>query len=721
MQKFLLPFLGRIQYLVLVLALVFCLASCDDEKTQTAQQPAVQPFVLKFGHDMPADSAQHVAAVAFAKQLAKLSNNQLQVEIYPNNQLGDDEQMILLAQRGELDIILPPTAKLSSVAPAFQAFDIPFLFADLKQAHAALDGSVGYSLLTSLKQHQLIGLAFWESGMKQFTSNRSLKELSDFQAVHFRVMPSALLQDQFRMWGAQSSVVSYSKTLQALADGVVDGVENPLTSIEAMKFHQAQTHLTISNHGYLAQVFAVSAHTFSQLTTQQQDWIVQAALEVTPMQRSLSERMQQDSLNELQATGMQVEEIPVGLKRQLQQLAAPLVEKYRMVIGTRIIEQLLQFVSEQEAKENQNYYIGLDADMAGNSAESGLAIRRGIELALDEINQAGGILGKPVQLVVRDNSMIPARGLANLEYFNKLPNLLAVYSGISSPVALAELDYLHKNNLLFMVPWAAATKIVHNGFVPNNVFRVSVRDEFAGGFLVKHALAKGDKVALLLVNNPWGRSNFKAMTEALAQHGHAPVIVEWFDWGEQSLDVKVKRIQSKQAEVVIFVGNAIEAAKFIHALSGYSEKPMVLSHWGITGSIFSQSVGPMLDDVDLRVLQTFSFIGNSSLKAQNLIKRYRQKYFIDDISDIVAPVGTAHAYDLTHMLAKAIEVAGSVDSDKVRHALENLTDFTGVVKHYDQPFSKTRHDALNADSFMLARYRGHALVPIESDEVLNAH
>ncbi|WP_157490802.1 ABC transporter substrate-binding protein [Enterovibrio coralii] len=90
--------------------------------------------------------------------------------------------------------------------------------------------------------------------------------------------------------------------------------------------------------------------------------------------------------------------------------------------------------------------------MSGHSALSGLSIRRGIELAIEEINANGGILGKEVKLVARDNSMIPSRGLDNLEVFSSLPNLIGVFSGISSPVVLAELDYLHQNKTLMLVP-----------------------------------------------------------------------------------------------------------------------------------------------------------------------------------------------------------------------------------------------------------------------------
>ena len=124
--------------------------------------------------------------------------------------------------------------------------------------------------------------------------------------------------------------------------------------------------------------------------------------------------------------------------------------------------------------------IGLDADMTLGSAPSGIAIKRGMELAMDEINQKGGLLGKKLSIKVCDHGGISARGIANMIYFSKVKNLVAVMGGFHSPVALSELTTIHNEKLIYLDPWAAATLIVDNGFDPNYVFRVSVRDQHAG-------------------------------------------------------------------------------------------------------------------------------------------------------------------------------------------------------------------------------------------------
>ena len=94
-------------------------------------------------------------------------------------------------------------------------------------------------------------------------------------------------------------------------------------------------------------------------------------------------------------------------------------------------------------------------------------------------------------------------------------------------------------------------------------------------------------------------------------------------------------------------------------------------------------------------------------KVVDFVKRYKAKYSVDQTSDIVAPVGTAHAYDLTHLLIKAVIKAGSSDSSAVRNALESLGPHQGLVKHYNPPFTSTRHDALDRGDFILTRYKNH--------------
>ncbi len=690
------------------LAFALALMSCSSGEAPATATPT--KYALRLGHDMPVASAQHVAAVRFAETLRERSGGRITVSLHPAQELGNDHAMIDMARAGELDFIAPPTAKLALVAPGFQVLDLPFMLSDREAREQILDGRVGNTLLEGLDAIDLVGLGLWVAGDKHWTSNQALRTPEDFSGLKFRVMKNEMLRDQFAALGANSVAIDFAQTRDALQSGVVDGQENPLTSIEAMGFHKVQSHLTLSAHGLLAQAFIVSNATLEGLPDDLAALVVEVAAEVTPFERSEAARFETKALEAIRASGTTIVELTDAERERFREATQDIAEKYRHAIGTSLVEQCFLVHQSLRPIPEESLVIGLDADLSGNSALSGLAIRRGIELAMDEINERGGVLGKPLHLHALDNSMVTARGIDNIRSLADIANLVAVVGGISSPVALAEVPIIHEKNVLYLDPWAAATNIVSNGHKPNNVFRLSVRDEFAGEFLVEEALKRTNKVALLLVDNPWGHSNYGVMTRMLKESGLEPSAVEWFSWRADGLAQMMDRVYESGAGAILYVGHGIEAGKIFSNIAERERQIPILSHWGISGSSLPTLMGESIEKLDLQVLQTFSFL--SEPRPTEFIRRYGARYLTQSARDIVAPVGTAHAYDLVHILAKAIEQAGSTKTADVRKALENLGTHEGLVKTYEPPFTRERHEALDRKSYILTRYEGSTLVPV---------
>lgn len=361
--------------------------------------------------------------------------------------------------------------------------------------------------------------------------------------------------------------------------------------------------------------------------------------------------------------------------------------------------------------------IGIDADMTSGAAQSGEAIRRGVVLAIDEINASGGLLGRTLECVVRDHRGNPARGVDNIAEFSQMRDVLAVVGGIHTPVALQELDIIHREKLIYLDPWAAGTPIVDNGRDPNFVFRVSVRDEYAGEFLVQSALDRGYKrIGLLLERTGWGRSNERAMLAALESRGLEPSGVQWFNWGERSLAKPIEKLEAADTDVMIFVGNPLEgvvAVKNVASLPAERRLP-IISHWGITGGNFTELTSGSLSKVNLLVLQTYSFISPPfPERGQKLFEAYAAKFSCSSPREVVAPVGTAHAYEIVMLLAAAVRRADSLDRSVVRSVLESPSKYAGVIRDYDPPFRPDHHDALDATDFILARYdENGVIVPV---------
>ncbi len=369
----------------------------------------------------------------------------------------------------------------------------------------------------------------------------------------------------------------------------------------------------------------------------------------------------------------------------------------------------LSLIAIGTANANRPIIIGLDADMSSASAMAGQSIQRGALIAIHEINSRGGVLGRQLVLETRDHRGSPIRGKDNIEELAKLTDLAAILGGLHTPVALEVLPLIHTDHIPFLIPWAAGTPIVDNGYTPNYVFRVSVRDAFAGKFLVDTALNNGFRQpGLLLENTGWGRSNLKAMTEAIIERGQQPPSVQWFNWGVNDLGEEIMALQKDGVDVILLVANPPEGLALVNsmvALPANNRLP-IISHWGITGGKFQHIAGKELTEVDLSFLQTFNFANPPFPKrAEKLFSAYKQLFKEYETSaEIPSAPGLAHAYDLIHLLAKAITKANTTDRPAVRNALEEIQSHSGVMADYAPPFSKNKHDALGPDSFQIYRY-----------------
>jgi branched-chain amino acid transport system substrate-binding protein len=214
------------------------------------------------------------------------------------------------------------------------------------------------------------------------------------------------------------------------------------------------------------------------------------------------------------------------------------------------------------AQEKAPIVLGLHADMSSGSAMAGEAIRRGALLAISEINAQGGLLGgRTLELVVRDHHGVPTRATEQLPELASTPHLVAILSGLHSPPVTQNLRFIHEHQLIIVSPWAAATGMVHHELTPNYTFRVSMDDARVGDYLVAQALARGhERLGVMLEKTAWGRSNEKAITEALARRGMAPVSVQWFNWADTDMETQLAAVERAGAEALLMVANAPEGA-----------------------------------------------------------------------------------------------------------------------------------------------------------------
>lgn len=367
------------------------------------------------------------------------------------------------------------------------------------------------------------------------------------------------------------------------------------------------------------------------------------------------------------------------------------------------------------ATAQETIRIGHVAALSGASAQSGEAITRGLTLAIDEINAKGGLLGKKVELVQRDDESSPPKGLVAARELISKEKVAAIFGGIDTPVALATVPQINKEKVPYMAVWAAGTGITRNGANPNYAFRVSAVDLLVDIKLLDYAVKKfsASKAGLMLINNPWGESNEKGLAAADKDNAKIEIVgVEKFENADVDMTPQLTRLKEKGADAIILVTNTPPGAQVMKSRERMGWKVPVISHWGISGGRFPELAGPTAGDAHF--VQTYSFFGKLNPTGERVLAALKAKYpSVKGPEDIFAPVGTANAYDAMHLLALAITQAGSVDGDKIREALEDLkTPFAGLIKTYTRPFTPDNHDALGPDDYIMVRYQKDMIEPI---------
>ncbi len=356
--------------------------------------------------------------------------------------------------------------------------------------------------------------------------------------------------------------------------------------------------------------------------------------------------------------------------------------------------------------------IGLDAEFLDPTSTADDAIEFGMRMAIDDINARGGVLGgRPLQLLTTDNRSVPARGVANVEHLAAIPDLTAYLCGKFSPVALEQLPHIHRLQLPLLNPWAAADAIVNNHHNPNYAFRLGVRDSIAMERLLREIRRrKLHEVGLIVPSTAWGRScQFFAeryiRTEAPTQLTLTGV--EWHRWGSnKNIEESYQTLVARGAQAIVLVANEPEGATLVRGIAGLpanAHRP-IFSHWGITGGRFTEMCGPALHDVELDVVQSFSFARAAGAEATRVANAATAHFSVPDPLSVPSMTGIGPAYDLVRLLALAIDKAGSTHRPDIQHALEQLPPYDGLVKRFAPAFTPKRHEALERDEILICHF-----------------
>lgn len=402
------------------------------------------------------------------------------------------------------------------------------------------------------------------------------------------------------------------------------------------------------------------------------------------------------------------------------------IERVKSDVGKTMMLKLtiivLSLLSGAAFGSQQPVYIGFDGGYGQKSDTSAQAIELGAQIAIDEINSRGGVLGgRPLSLVATDNQGLTMRGRDNYIALAKRKDLVAVLGGKHSPVIVESIPDTQLLKLPYISVWGSANQITDSVSVDSYMFRLSLKDEWGGVALLRQAakISTNHKICVLAPNTAWGRSGERVLHDKAQGMRVNLASVNWYNWGDKEFGSQLDGCTESGATVIIMIANEPEGALIVNEIA---RKPVnlrlpIVAHWGITGGAFAALTGHALDQVDLRVIQTFSFVNNQRPRAQSLAKKVMAKQGVNAPDMIQSPVGVAQAYDMVYLLASAVNEARSTDGTRVRDALEHLPPYDGVIRRYAPAFTPSDHDALNAQQVFFARMKSDgAIVPLRSSE-----
>ncbi len=210
---------------------------------------AADPILIKFSHITADSTPKGQGALMFKKLVEERLADQVEVQVYANSSLyGDGKEMEALLLN-QVQMLAPAPSKLEQYTKQLQLFDMMFLFDDMAAAQRFQQSEQGKSMLKSMEDKGITGLAYWLNGMRQFTANKPLREPSDARGLKFRVQPSDLQAAQYTALRAVPRKMAFAEIYQGLQTGVVNAQDNPWSNIYSQKYYEVQQYMTESNHG----------------------------------------------------------------------------------------------------------------------------------------------------------------------------------------------------------------------------------------------------------------------------------------------------------------------------------------------------------------------------------------------------------------------------------------------------------------------------------------
>ncbi|HIJ84762.1 MAG: hypothetical protein HW380_1646 [Magnetococcales bacterium] len=668
---------------------------------------------LRLGHQAQPDGPLRAAVEHFAQEVKLRSHGQIEITLVPNTANSDQDDLIALAQQGKLDLVVLSVSMLGNRLPTFKIIDFPFYFSAPKALHQAIDGDSGMRLLQQIHTLDLVGISFWEEGFRQLITNRKVESPDDLKKMQFTVVPGGFSAKMFSGSGMIHTHGQWGTMGETIPTPGADAWETLLTKTVIDSLEKKSHQVIMSHHAWQGAVLAMGWQGYPSVPTDALEIIKASAHEITQWSRRKSEQQQQRMQQTLEESGIPTQTLTTATRNVWTNKARHLALGYAEVLGAGLMGRIEEMEMERSGDGNA-WIIGVDADFSTEAMRTGLAIKRGVELAIDEINGNGGILGKPLKVITTDNRGSVALGVANIMRLGQQWEAVAVVAGGSDAVVADQIAVAKNQKMLVLVPFARAVDWMKTGQADGadsrHVFRLAA-NEYQGNLVLIDELARTHgKIALMLENSSFGRSARTTITRQLRDLGREKPMVVWFNLGQKVFLDPLRQMQLAEITDIFLVAGIEETRQIRAAMKSMAFKGQLFSYHGDDGE-----KRKTLEDAnapDYTFLQTFSLDlhWDRTPAGETLRKRYLT-LFDDPVAEHVPdPSATAQAYDLVFFLAQALKRAPDPGFSGLEAAMERLEAHSGAIKNYAWPFSPMRHEGLTPSDLVMVHHNAEGML-----------
>ena len=283
------------------------------------------------------DHSLGIGLTAMSQCVGQKSSGRLRLQPFFDGALGNDAATLQQMRTGTLDILVTATSYMATVAPAAGVFDLPFLFANEREADAVLDGQTGDLVTQKLATAGIVNLAYWENGFRNMTnSKRPITRMEDLQGLKMRSLPSPAMLATFKALGGFGVAMPFPELYSALETRTVDGQENPVNLVESAKFYEVQKFLSLTRHLYNPVAVMYSKRLWDQLPAADQAVIGECARSATAEQRRVNRQQAERSLGNLKERGMQINTPSDAELARMREATAPVHDSQWGTIGADV-------------------------------------------------------------------------------------------------------------------------------------------------------------------------------------------------------------------------------------------------------------------------------------------------------------------------------------------------------------------------------------------------